>query len=290
MTRCKVALIAALSVVTFTQIASAADMIVKAPVYKEPPPPVLYNWTGFYIGANAGYGWSNESFNMSGDNDAGTRWLGLPFFPDPSLRSGNFDASGFVGGGQVGYNWQFRNWVAGFEADFNYADLRGTASIPSFFAVYVSTPSTLEADSRLKWFGTVRGRLGFLPTERLLIFATGGLAYGKIETNAGFQNNSGAFSQGILPDGSAIICLGNSRCISGNGSRTSVGWTLGGGLEWAFANNWSIKAEYLYIDLGGETIHMVQNLGFIPPKPGSIAVGFDNGSYQIVRGGINYRF
>jgi outer membrane immunogenic protein len=290
MRRLSIIFVAALSTVAFTNIASAADMVVKAPVYKAPPP-APYNWNGFYVGGNAGYGWSNASFNMSGDNDAGTRWLGLPFFPDPSLRSGTFDTSGFVGGAQVGFNWQFNsNWVAGFETDFNYADLHGTASIPSFFTYCCKTPSTLDVDSQLKWFGTVRGRLGFLPTERLLIFATGGLAYGKIETNAGFQNNSGTFSQGVLPDGSAIICLGNSRCISGNGSRTSVGWTLGGGLEWAFANNWSIKAEYLYMNLGDETIHMVQNLGFIPPKPGSIAVSFDNGSYQIVRGGLNYRF
>jgi outer membrane immunogenic protein len=131
-----------------------------------------------------------------------------------------------------------------------------------------------------------------LPTDRLLIYATGGLAYGEVKTNANYVNGSGlTISQGIVPsDNSSVLCLVGTTCIAGGGSQTSAGWTLGGGLEWAFANNWSIKAEYLYLDLGSQTIHSINTPPPGPFVPGSIATHFNDAAYNIVRVGLNYQF
>lgn len=105
----------------------AADMAVKAP---PPPPAPVYSWTGFYVGLNAGYGWGEPSYNFDGDNGAGREWLFLL-----NSTSGSFDTSGFVGGGQIGYNWQInQTWVAGLETDINYADVHGSNSITTVAA------------------------------------------------------------------------------------------------------------------------------------------------------------
>ena len=148
--------------------AVAADVPVKAPVYKAAPAAVMaaYNWTGFYAGVNAGYGWGDPSFNLTGDNEAGQNLVNLL-----SVTSGSFRTSGFIGGGQLGYNWQFnRTWLAGLEADIDYSNIRGSES---FAASLGGQPLSIDADRRLQWFGTLRARLGVLPTDRLLIFATG---------------------------------------------------------------------------------------------------------------------
>jgi outer membrane immunogenic protein len=259
-------------------------MAVRMPV-KAPTPAPIYSWTGSYVGLHAGYGWGDPSFNLTGDNGAGQRWLVLL-----NSTSGSFNTAGFVGGGQVGYNWQINHvWVAGLEADINYADVHGSDSIPSSSIFLGNSPFNI--DSRLEWFGTVRGRLGILPTDRLLVYATGGLAYGEVESHANYINGAGfTFSQGISPDNSVIVCNVGTTCIAGAGSRMSAGWTLGGGLEWAFANNWTIKAEYFYLNLGSQTIHSINTPALATFVPGSIATNFNDATYNIVRVGLNYHF
>jgi outer membrane immunogenic protein len=261
--------------------AVAADLPTKAPVYKAPPAAVGYNWTGFYIGANAGYGWSDPSFILSADNGAGQALVGN-FTP----RSGSFRSSGFIGGGQLGYNWQFhRNWVAGIEADVDYAAVRSNGSFP---VLYTLGPYRIDAGRSMDWFGTVRARLGVLPTERFLVFVTGGLAYGKTNTNASITNARGGNDFVAGTDGTLLTCVANTTCLAGTGSRTSAGWTVGGGVEYAFWNNFSLKAEYLYVNLGSQTIHLTT----VPPSSGTgaVAASFNDAAFHIVRVGLNYRF
>ena len=264
--------------------AVAADMPVKSPVYKAAPVAV-YNWSGFYAGLNAGYGWGDTSFNLTGDNDAGQGLVSIT-----STSAGSFRTSGFIGGGQLGYNWQFnRTWLAGLEADIDYSNIRGSES---FAAAIFGFPFRIDADRRLQWLGTLRARLGVLPTERLLIFATGGLAYGQNKASASITNLS-AFTLNVVGflDGTSISCPSSNPnpCLAGGGSRTSAGWTVGGGLEYAFWNNVSLKAEYLYVNLGSsQTIHLTP----VPPGSGtgSVAANFNDAEYHIVRGGINFKF
>ena len=269
--------------------AFAADMAVKAPP-RAPPP--AYSWTGFYAGGNAGYGWSADpSFAFAPDNIAGGFLLnGFCCGEGINVHSGSFNTSGFIGGGQLGYNLQFQKfWLAGIEADINYSNVRGSGSFPATLVLpsAPSQPALVAAGERLDWFGTVRARLGLLPTERLLVFGTAGLAYGETKPNASITTLGAGVGQGPNPDGSSISCV-TGACVAGANSRTSAGWTAGGGLEYAIWSNVTIKAEYLYVNLGGQTIHLIT----VPPASGngSISASFSDAAINMVRFGINYKF
>lgn len=183
--------------------AAAADLAYRAPAAYAAAP--VFTWTGFYLGANAGYGWGEADY--SGDID------------------------GFLGGIQAGYNYQLSGpFVIGIEADIQYSNIE-------------SSVFTLD------YFGTVRARAGFA-VDQFLLFGTGGLAYGR-----------GTYEIGGLSN-----------------DQTNVGWTIGAGAEYAIDLNWSVKAEYLYVDLGSETYTTVA---------GPIDVGLTS---NILRAGVNYRF
>jgi outer membrane immunogenic protein len=205
--------------------AAAADlgprqMPTKAPYY---PPP--YNWTGFYLGINAGGAWGTSSWNSAA-------------FP-----TGDFDVSGGLVGGTIGYNVQYGQTVLGLEADINWTDISGSTN--------TLCPAGCETSN--SWLGTVRGRLGFA-FDRFMPYFTGGLAFGDIDAN---------------------------RNVLGGASSTETGWTLGGGVEFALAGNWTAKAEYLYVDLGDFDCGFA--CGAVPPDK----VDFTT---SIIRAGLNYRF
>lgn len=268
--------LAAIATIVITGSVSAADL---APVYKAPPAaaPVAFSWSGFYLGGNVGVMWSDTraapvSFTTTGVDFSGRQAVGE--FP-------RFDVgdTAFTGGVQAGYNFQFApNWVAGIEADINGSGLSKTDTrvfpVTPFIGGGFIDANTESATQKLGWFGTVRGRLAFTTlNNRLLAFATGGLAYGRIEDSIytiGVPNGAGPF------------------LISASSAAVRIGWTVGGGLEYAFSNNWSAKAEYLYYDLG------TQNLTLdYAPVPGdannTITYRFHNNG-NLVRAGLNYRF
>jgi outer membrane immunogenic protein len=249
-----------------------------------------FSWTGFYAGLNAGYGWAHNSADITGDGSAGNYIVNGIFTGTDSgansTHSQSLRARGIVGGLQAGYNWQFaRSWVAGLETDIQFFSDDGQASTTGavgFFAV----PHTLTSEQDLQWFGTLRGRLGFLAGERLLVFGTGGLAYGHSEVSAATVASSGhSISVG---GGTNWSCAANQVCLAGSDSKTLTGWTAGGGFEWAWIAGASLKVEYLHVDLGDQSIVLV------PQAPGgsgnaSIKAKFDN-TMEIVRAGINVRF
>jgi outer membrane immunogenic protein len=274
MYRLQVPLLAAVAVIGLASRAHAA------------PPPAPYSWTGFYIGGNAGYGWGNSSFAFSPGDDTGAFLLYGSGTEGIDVHSGTFRESGPLGGMQLGYNWQFgRNWVTGIEADIDLADVSGSTAIPGIMT-FPSSPLVegvvVTASQKLEWFGTVRARLGYLPTDRLLVFATGGLAYGETKTNSSIAVSSPGFGAG------ALSCVGGSACVAGAESQTSAGWTVGGGVEYAAWKNLTIRAEYLYVNLGNQNV----NLTTVPPSsgPGSVVANFNQAAFNIVRVGINYKF
>ena len=237
--------------------AQAADLpSIKAPPLPPPPPPIL--WTGFYGGLNIGGAWSDPgvSDNIApfvllaattptpppckwgcggGGGNWGGNWMPVPTPGGvvvfvPTVNSGN--AGGVVGGSQAGYNYQLGvSFLIGVEADF-----QGTS---------------IGSVERLPWFGTVRGRAGYLFTPTLLIYGTGGFAYGQVNHQLwGFTD-------------------------------TRTGWTAGGGVEWMFMPNWSAKIEYLHVDLsgGGWQGNGGWNWGW-----------HDHPQINLVRAGVNYHF
>jgi outer membrane immunogenic protein len=185
------------------------------------------------------------------------------------------NSTGFIGGGQAGYNWQAGPmWVIGVETDISGTTLNRTVSVPG-----LGDPSRIvTASEKLDWFGTVRGRIGVTPTDRALLYVTGGLAYGHANLSTALTRPG--FSPGAPPDG----CGGFNNCQSGSVSDTRIGWTVGGGLEWAFARNWSLKGEYLYYDLG--TLSHAMTDPFFPAIFNASA-GLKG---SIARAGLNYKF
>lgn len=174
-----------------------------------------FAWTGLYVGVNAGYGWGRASTHASSTTTIG----GVSSTVAGSVTA---DVEGWLGGGQIGHNWRSQRWVYGVEADFQWTgqdgDVSGCAGLGCATLSY-----------GLDWFGTVRGRLGYLLQPRSLLYVTGGLAYGHISTDLSTSfNDTGA----------------------GSDSTTKAGWVIGGGLEWAFDRKWTLRAEYLYMDLG----------------------------------------
>jgi outer membrane immunogenic protein len=221
----------------------AADMA--PPMYKAPytpaPVPPPYSWTGFYIGANGGFGGNNVNYSstLAGVSESAT-----------------LNSSGFLGGGQVGFNWQLaRMWVIGVEGDFDGTNISSNATATVPFA-------TASAGTQINWFGTVRGRAGILVTPVALLYATGGWAYGHTTTSA------------------TATGFGLTESVSSGNMQN--GWTAGAGLEYAI-NPWlSFKTEYLYVNLGSANLSGMA--GGIP-----VTVS-EKTAINTVKAGLNFKF
>ena len=160
------------------------------------------------------------------------------------IPAASFNKGGALGGVEGGYNWQInQQLVVGLEADFDWSGIKGTGSSNFLFGSVPPIPSSSMATEEIKWFGTVRGRLGWLPTNNFLLYGTGGLAYGRVTTNTAL-NTTVAFAGG---DGAFdFSCIPAGTCFAGSTSQTLVGWTAGAGGEYAITKNIIVKAEYLY--------------------------------------------
>jgi len=211
--------------------AFAADMPVKAPLNKAPPPP--FTWTGLYIGANAGYGWNSTTGDEFCTTPAPALIVGGPGCS--TAETGTLKAKGAFVGGQLGYNYQTGMFVWGIESDIHFSGIHDSAALVTPCCNgFPPTPGMLTTSQSLDWFGTVRGRLGIAAWDRALIYGTGGLIYG--EENVAQQL---AFPAISYPAAATAM---------------RSGWVAGAGLEYAFTNNFSAKIEGLFYDMGSQTI------------------------------------
>ncbi len=282
--------LAALVVGSVGAAAQAADL----PSYKAPPPPLppAFTWTGLYGGVNIGYG-----FGASSSETGGLGYLtGVPVGVDPPVNvvplgsawTTGQNLQGVLGGGQLGYNYQFNPWlVLGAEADIQAADIgsHGNAVVGIVDAVGPHVQS-VNSTKKVDWFGTVRGRVGFtLPSmPNLMVYGTGGFAYGQVVHNVGFADNF---------IGTTISSVGH-----GYYDNTKVGWAAGGGLEWSpsMFPTWSLKAEYLYVDLGSTRANSVPLNGGVPSIGLGVTTPLFAGTqssptrFHTVRAGINWHF
>lgn len=265
----------------------------KEPAAAPPPPPM---WTGFHAGLNAGAIWNNAT-SASIETYALSPIRFLPGATSTLYGNMNLDSTvDFIGGGQIGYDLQipFNNagFVAGIEADIQgIAASGGNSSKLSFFPGPRSGDlgvTSFDASSSLNYLGTVRGRIGYLVTPTLLVYGTGGFAYG--EANVNITNYQTFYSR---------IFRTNTYSAYGYGSASGmqVGYAVGGGGEWMFEPNWSIKVEYLYYDLGnadGGTANLLRLPNrSINGDPSAVQSSSTiNAPFQgnIVRGGFNYHF
>jgi outer membrane immunogenic protein len=293
-TRLGVAATAAMGASLAAQAADLGAPVSRAPVYKE-----VYLWAGFYAGVNAGYGWSRTEVDPLGNslfcepffNGCAPTTPGSPF---PTAQIASIPASigtngkGGMIGGQAGFNYQSGPYVLGVEADLDWTNIgasgtqAGIAPVTGFGNAAYTTTAT--ADQRLRYFGTLRARLGFTPAvyPTLLIYMTGGLAYGGLSSSTSVAQ---------------IITTNCNNCVvtPGTGSESVVraGWTVGGGLEYLLAGDWSVKAEYLYFNLGS-TNYSLAPLGQTSAGILFTTVGVTSTTGElkgnVVRIGLNYKF
>jgi outer membrane immunogenic protein len=265
--------------------ALATEILLKAPS----APPL---WSGWYIGANAGYGWGHPNDTMSGDVDggAGSGVVDSLFNPTVDTLANlsyplSIRTSGALGGAQAGFNWYATSrWLAGLETDFQLSGAGGTFK----FTEPGSTGSTyaLSSSQILNWFGTLRGRLGYLLTDRALLYGTAGLAYGETKVTAAIAETGIGIT---FPPGfpTTLFCPPATVCLSGFQSHLSVGWTAGGGIEYAAWDNVSFKVEYLYVDLGSQTLTLVTQA---PASGTAFTIAHFENTLNVVRGGVNFHF
>ena len=220
-----------------TGAASAADLAAR-PYTKAPMMAPAFSWTGFYVGADVGYGWGRSTGTLT--NAAGL-----------APQNYSIDPSGVIGGGFVGYNWQFSNIVLGIEADWQASDLKGSG---------LTNTLLYNIRTSVSDYGSVRGRLGFA-FDRWMMFGTAGWAWGSWDTSYGFAGAAGPF-------------------VTMNVQSTD-GWTAGAGVEYAFTNNILGRVEYRYTDLGRAT--------FVNIPTNSAELG-NRVTINDVRVGIAYKF
>lgn len=306
-----------------TASAFAADLPYRKapPAYIPPPPPPM--WTGFYAGLNAGYGFgtteqvTTSSFPVQDTLAVLTAPLSpilvsnFAFGATALANSGvaNVNQNGFIGGGQIGYNYQWgQSFVIGLEADIQGAGIRGrggyvgtgvdTLNFANVLTISRTAIGGGEIDAGIDWMGTVRGRLGWLFTPTFLVYGTGGLAYGGVYANA---THSAAGVATLSVVGVPLVSL-LAPVIPGSGrhSDTRVGWTAGGGFEWMLTPSWSVKAEALYYDLGSTTFASspvtyvspvaIPLIGFGGPIAANVPTTRVRYDGVIARVGVNYHF
>jgi outer membrane immunogenic protein len=282
--------------------AVAADMA-PAPVYKAPIPVPVCIWCGFYLGLNAGGTWTDNN-SVAVNSALAQDFVGGPSSYGAASAAGASGIvpvggrSGFIGGGQIGYNWQMAPvWLAGFETDIQGVSGKGSGTVANSVGPFdfsgapgeVVTTS-IASSGHLDYLGTVRGRAGYLLTPSFLLYGTGGLAYGGVKASTAISqsNNDCVFF--------FLTCIQGNTSAAGSLSQTRVGWTAGAGLEWMFASKWSAKVEYLHYDLGSVTFangSLVTTSGTHPAALGPVVVGSTSTakfSGDIVRAGVNFHW
>jgi outer membrane immunogenic protein len=242
------------ALIAFGAPAFAADLppapAPRAPVVYVPPVLPVYNWSGVYLGINGGYGFGSSEWTD-------------PLNPSGSTSSGTFNTSGGLVGGTLGVNFQTGGFVFGVEGDWDWQGLQGTSTNVFCTSVFTSTALTSGAGCETKsdWIATIRGRAGYA-ADRVLFYGTAGGAAGNVQVGL------------------------NTLPLQ---STTEYGWTAGAGIEWAFADNWTAKVEYLFVDLGNTTCNNSANCGF---DTANLNAANDSVKFteSMIRAGVNFKF
>jgi outer membrane immunogenic protein len=264
--------------------ADAADLPVKAPT----PVPVaaLPNWTGFYMGLNAGEAWGRADPNTS-TSCVAAPGFGLPYIgmtgncADVPLvnaaGTGSISKAAFIGGGQAGYNVQSNNVVYGIELDFDSMNIKAARQVTGNYVTLFPSTFTVTTSAGTNWLFTTRGRVGWAFGD-VLAYATGGLAVTELKSSSSFTDS--------------LVGFPGPGVGTWSTSATKLGWTAGGGIEWALSHNWSAKVEYLYVKFGSVTAS-----GLVTGSTAIPGVAYGNAintsvdlTASIARAGINYKF
>jgi outer membrane immunogenic protein len=283
----KLLLTALLSTVAIPAL--AADLPGKAPRQQ---PAAVYDWTGFYIGGHAGYGWSKFD-----DIDEGHL---VGFFTDDSF--GSPEPKGFIGGFHAGYNWQVSPLlVLGIEGDFSFSNMKkdqtlNVAGGPLVTSPFIDGVACLNCDLqdhlrvKIDNFASVRGRLGFLVAPSFMLYGTGGAAWADTKVDV---SGSATWTQAaVLPAPLRGVQFAN---LSASADKTFSGWVIGGGGEYMLSRNILLRVEYLHYDFGSKTVAVDGNVNRVAPGllAGPFPVSADvktSLTTDVIRGGVSLKF
>jgi outer membrane immunogenic protein len=257
--------IGALALAGMTFSASAADIPRRPPPPPVVAPPVVYNWSGFYIGGHLGGKWADHDGDINFDQVVGFTPLGLAAFG----TGGNDSETAFIGGGQIGFNWQAGGWVFGIEGDFSATSAERTFVCCGPLApglIFVPGDTITVSND---WQASVRGRLGFA-WDRFLVYGTGGVAFANLEATV------------------ALVPGGAFPGFFGTADDTLTGWTAGAGIEFGLWDNWSLGVEYRFTSFDAGDL----SLGNVPIilTPGAPLRGSFELETHEVTARLNYRF
>jgi outer membrane immunogenic protein len=252
--------------------ASSAAAVPNVPA---PPSGSGYSWMGFYVGGHAGYGVGNANTSVVPLPSAAQFFNLAPTQLHPAPTGG-------LGGGQAGYNLQHGYFVAGAEMDFSWSGMTGTQTVSPIIQIngvpFPGPPRPnsgfLTAHQETNWIGTLRGRIGGAVFPRVLVYGTGGLAYGSVTSSANTDFRPAGTEQ-----------------YPASLSKNKTGWVAGAGAEFSVTPRWSVKGEYLYYDLGSDTITANPTVPFPPPPFPQFQIAYAwQTSAHTFRGGVNFHF
>jgi outer membrane immunogenic protein len=245
-------------------------------------------WTGFYAGINGGFAWGNSSVAFAALDPAAQAGTcgggGTP--KGQCITSVDFRRDGAVAGGQFGFNWQVNShWLVGAEADYQWSNLDG--SVNSSFRLGNIGATNMVASQTVESFGTVRARAGVVLTPPLLLYGTGGFAFGQVHENLRVP---AVATNSLTAGGFSYACTLGTACFTGSASQTLLGWSAGAGAEYAITSNLLFRTELLYVHLSSPTVTATATAATAGTTPASIAAGFSSIYFAVMRAGLNYKF
>jgi len=245
-------------------------------------------WTGFYLGINGGFAWGNSSVPFAANDPAALAGTcgggGAP--KGQCINGVNFRRDGALAGGQVGFNWQVNShWLVGAEADYQWSNLDG--SVSTTFRLGNVGFTNMVASQTVESFGTVRARAGVVLTPPLVLYGTGGFAFGQVRETLSVP---GTATKSLTAGGFSYSCTLGAACFAGAASQILFGWSAGAGADYAVTSNLIVRAELLYVHLSSPTVTATATAVAGATAPASIAAGFSSVYFAVVRTGLSYRF
>jgi outer membrane immunogenic protein len=270
-----------------TASATAEEMAVPPSQFINTRVPYLA-WTGVYVGLNGGYAWGNSSAAFAANDPAAQAGTcssgGSP--KGQCINSVSFPRDGGLAGGQVGYNWQVNShWLVGAEADYQWANFEGSAN--STFRLGNVGSTNMLVGQTVESFGTIRARAGAIVAPPLLLYGTGGFAFGRV--NQTF-NVPGVAAKSLSAGGFSYSCAVGTACFAGSASQTVVGWSAGAGVNYAITGNLIFGTELLYVHLSAPTATVTATAVAGATTPASFAANFSSVYFAVVRAALSYKF
>ena len=247
-------------------------------------------WTGFYVGINGGFAWGNSSVAFAANDAAALAGTcgggGAPGPKGQCINSVDFRRDGPIVGGQFGYNWQVNShWLIGAEADYQWSNLDGSVNAP--FRLGGVGATNMVASQTVESFGTVRARAGVLLAPPLLLYGTGGFAFGQVHENLRVP---AVATSGLSAGGFSYACTVGTACFAGSASQIQLGWSAGAGAEYAITTNLIFRTELLYVHLSAPTATVTATAVAAATAPASFTAGFSSVYFAVMRAGLNYKF